>query len=323
MVCSILEFSFSRQRGPNVSLQFVRGCLQIAFVPEHGDEVVRVEVRTLPAIGALEDRPLAAIDYGRAQTLCESGLPIRAPVVIGEVRDDESCRPKPHPQLVVDEPGGLPIRELAQLVTGRLRRGCHSHWDGESCANAIRVKRVQVEDVLLRGEESGLAALLAPARIERMAKEMQTYYSERVRVRQTRADEVPRELQELAARIERLRERLKRGDPDMTADELQAAIDRAESKRRELEAEQPEAKQSARVLSILPRAADLYRRQVAQGLDGDPRAALKARVFLRDWFSGKIRLEPLPDGGLVAHWDQNEAALLRAADHVVAGAGSC
>lgn len=66
-------------------------------------------------------------------------------------------------------------------------------------------------------------------------------------------------------------------DPDMTADELHAAIDRAEGKRRELEAEQPEAKQLAKVLSILPRAADLYRRQVALGLDGDRRAALKAR----------------------------------------------
>jgi hypothetical protein len=54
----------------------------------------------------------------------------------------------------------------------------------------------------------------------------------------------------------------------------------------------------------LPKAAELYREQVAQGLDGDPCAALKARVFLRDWFSRKIRLEPLPEGGLMAHWNQ-------------------
>jgi hypothetical protein len=56
------------------------------------------------------------------------------------------------------------------------------------------------------------------------------------------------------------------------------------------------------------------------GLDGDPRAALKARVFLRDWFGGKIRMEPLPDGGLVAHWNQNATALLRGCERVVAGA---
>ena len=55
------------------------------------------------------------------------------------------------------------------------------------------------------------------------------------------------------------------------------------------EEQQPAAKQSAKVLSILPRAAELYRRQITLGLDGDPRAALKARVFLREWFGGKIQ----------------------------------
>jgi hypothetical protein len=65
----------------------------------------------------------------------------------------------------------------------------------------------------------------------------------------------------------------------------------------------------------------MYCRQVAQGLDGDPRAALKARVFLRDWFGGKIRLEPLPDGGLMAHWNENAAALLRSAALGTFGSG--
>jgi len=64
----------------------------------------------------------------------------------------------------------------------------------------------------------------------------------------------------------------------------------------------------------------MYRRQVAQGLDGNPREALKARVFLRQWFSGEIRLEPLPDGGLMAHWNQNATALLRGCERVVEGA---
>lgn len=63
--------------------------------------------------------------------------------------------------------------------------------------------------------------------------------------------------------------------------ELQAAIDRAEAKRKELENQQPAAKASAKVLTLLPRAAEEYRRQVARGLDGDPRAALKARVPAR------------------------------------------
>ena len=103
---------------------------------------------------------------------------------------------------------------------------------------------------------------------------------------------------------------------DMTADELHAAIEKAEEKRRELVEQQVGAALSGRAPSILPRAAELYRRQVALGLEGDPQATLKARVFLRDWFGGKIRLEPLPDGGLMAHWNQNVGALCK-------GLGSC
>jgi site-specific DNA recombinase len=68
------------------------------------------------------------------------------------------------------------------------------------------------------------------------------------------------ELQELTARMARLRERLRRGDPDMQPDELQAAINRAEAKREELENQQPAAKAAAKVLSILRRAAEIYRR---------------------------------------------------------------
>jgi len=43
-------------------------------------------------------------------------------------------------------------------------------------------------------------------------------------------------------------------------------------------------------------------------------------MFLREWFGGKIRLEPLPDGGLMAHWNQNATALHRGFERVVAGA---
>jgi Recombinase zinc beta ribbon domain len=35
--------------------------------------------------------------------------------------------------------------------------------------------------------------------------------------------------------------------------------------------------------------------------------------FADRWFGGKIRLEPLADGGLMAHWNQNIGALVSAA----------
>jgi site-specific DNA recombinase len=80
-----------------------------------------------------------------------------------------------------------------------------------------------------------------------------------------RAVSAPQEIQELIARIDRLRARLRAGDPDMAPDEIQAAIEKVEAKRRDLEANLPEAKQSVRILSILPKAAEMYRDQINKG----------------------------------------------------------
>ena len=134
------------------------------------------------------------------------------------------------------------VDELLRIVSDDLwqraqRRsyGCSTYHDGHTCSNSILVRRDRVEKILLAPIRD---ELLAPERVARIAEEMQRYYVERMRAMQMRAAEVPDELQELTARIERLCDRLKRGDPDMTIDELQAAIDRAEGKRRELEDQQ-------------------------------------------------------------------------------------
>ena len=66
----------------------------------------------------------------------------------------------------------------------------------------------------------------------------------------------------------------------MRADEIEAAIERAEAKRPALANQQPATKASPKVLAMLPAAGEIYRRQIAPGLDGDPRAALKACVFV-------------------------------------------
>lgn len=108
----------------------------------------------------------------------------------------------------------------------------------------------------------------------------------------------------------------------MPADELQAAIDLAEAKRRDLQDQQLGATAPmSKVVAIMPREAEPYRRQVALGLDGNSQAALKARLFLREWFGGKIRLEPLADGGLMAHGNQNIGALVSAVGTYSSGGG--
>ena len=107
---------------------------------------------------------------------------------------------------------------------------CSGHWNGRACSNHIRVRRDSIERVILGGVRRDL---LAPERVEQMAKEMRAAYVERMREIAARVELLPREVEELDARIGRLRERMKAGDPDLTVDELQVAIDRAESKRRE------------------------------------------------------------------------------------------
>ena len=145
-----------------------------------------------------------------------------------------------------------------------------------------------------------------------MAKEMHAAYAERMREIAARADTLPRELQALGARILRLRERLKSGDPDLMADELQVGIERAEGKRRELVDARPAERENARVLAFMPRAADVCREQIALGLSGDRTEAAKARTILRDML-GEIMLSPGEDGSLWADYAMQPAALLRGA----------
>lgn len=186
---------------------------------------------------------------------------------------------------------------------------CSGHWNGRSCSNHIRVRRDSIERTILGGVRDDL---LAPERVRTMAKEMQAIYSERMRQAAARADTLPLELQALDARIERLRERQKKGDPDLTADELQAAIERVEAKRRELYDVRPAERETARVLVMLPRAAELYREQIGLGLGGDLIAAAKARTILRNML-GEIRLSPGENGSLWAEYAMQPAALLQTA----------
>jgi hypothetical protein len=151
--------------------------------------------------------------------------------------------------------------------------------------------------------------LLSPERAQWMAREMQFEYVQRVRATQTWLAEQPEELRELTSRIERLRDRLKRGDPDMTLDEIQVAIERAEAKAQELQSLGGRTAPALKVFAILLRAAEAYRRQIALGLEGEPRATLKARSIVQGLFGGEIRLVPEPDGGLAAHWNLHRKAL--------------
>lgn len=188
---------------------------------------------------------------------------------------------------------------------------CSGHNDGEACSNHIRVRRTSIERVLL---DPIREQLLLPERQARMVKEMEAAFAERVRACSKRSKDAPTEMQELDARITRLRERLKNGDPDLTADELQAAIDRVEAKRRELyEATRATSGETARILAALPKAAEYYGRQITLGLEGHPEATTRARAIVRDLLGGKVDLTPGEDGSLWAEYGLHMSVLLQGA----------
>jgi hypothetical protein len=72
---------------------------------------------------------------------------------------------------------------------------------------------------------------------------------------------------------------------------MAAAIDRAQANRRELVSESLNAKPAGKISALLPKAAELHRRKIAAGLDGNAREAVEARVLLRENFGGKVPLE--------------------------------
>jgi hypothetical protein len=75
------------------------------------------------------------------------------------------------------------------------------------------------------------------------------------------------------------------------------------------------------VLTILPRAAELLRKQIGKGLDGDPVEALNARSTLRKLFCGQVDLMPGGVGELWAEYGLQPAVLLQAVGNRGSGGG--
>ena len=161
--------------------------------------------------------------------------------------------------------------------------------------------------------------LLAPDRVARIVTEIQKQLNAALLERERRADARPAEIVSITDRIERLRTRLAEGDPDLEPDEIEAAIAKADAKRKELMQAQPEAQEVKKLMTLVPNAAAAYRRQVHDGLKGDPRQATKARAILRK-LVGTVRLVPERDG-LYAEFYARPAALLQKA--VGTGVGTC
>jgi ElaB/YqjD/DUF883 family membrane-anchored ribosome-binding protein len=180
---------------------------------------------------------------------------------------------------------------------------------GRACSNEMRVQRDAAEAVILHEDHEQLRN---PTRVALMVKEMQEHLEQLLWEHAARSTEVPQELRESDARLDRLRKRLREGDPDMAADEIRAAIERAEAKRRQLRLGLQEGAEVSRVAAAVPRAVEICDQRIALGLLGDAKATEEARLVLRELVSDRIRLSPKPDGSLWAHSAMQPAVLLLA-----------
>ena len=144
-----------------------------------------------------------------------------------------------------------------------------------------------------------------------MAKELQAAYLKGQQTEQNKATQMPAELQAIDERIQRLRARLRSGDPDLAPDELEAALAKAYEKRRSL-INAPSMANITRLIAMLPSAAEDFREQIKQGLAGDRAASMRARIVLRQLFGGQIKVLPDQGGGVYAEYLQQRIALLQA-----------
>jgi site-specific DNA recombinase len=174
------------------------------------------------------------------------------------------------------------------------------------------VSRIEAERILL---DEMRRRLLAPEMVKQMAEELRAEYEGRLKDQAADDDKTPKELVELGKRLARLRRRLRTGDPDLSADDLQTAIEKAERYRLELLHAQQHGARSGkagarRLYAALPNAAHLYERQIARGLTGKSEHVTKARALLKELFGGQIVLRQTPKG-LIARSALHRDVLLR------------
>jgi hypothetical protein len=74
----------------------------------------------------------------------------------------------------------------------------------------------------------------------------------------------------------------------------------------------PAAKDTARVIALLPQAAAEYRQQINEGLGDSPAQAAKARLILRELI-GPVELDQQPDGWVRIHYKIKPSVLIQAA----------
>ncbi len=179
-----------------------------------------------------------------------------------------------------------------RCVNGR-EYGCASHRDGgnAACTNGIRV-RIEVAERKLLTELA--EEMLSPEAIALLERKVREHVREQDRVPKPVPKPQAAQVSKKRAEIEQLRTLMKAGT--LSEAVAHAAIEKAEEELTALERVQParEEKQTARILRMLPRAAEVLRGRIAAGNLGfrDPRSIIQGRNVLFGMFGGKVPLRP-------------------------------
>ena len=191
------------------------------------------------------------------------------------------------------------------IIADKYSYACSSFLNGGTCSNTVRVNRTSLEDTILGPVRVDLKDREL---VQRMAADMEREYAKRIQASEAQAKSAPDELKVIDTRLEKIR-----ALAGLTEDERQILIEKAEAKRTEIQAAvEPQARPQTKIVAILPKAAAMYVKQIDEGLAGNPRAAAKSRLVLRDML-GPIVLSPGRDGSLWASYRFNPAALIRTA----------
>jgi hypothetical protein len=199
--------------------------------------------------------------------------------------------------------------------TNPSRYVCGSFTNGgeHACSNKCRVSPALAEDKLI---QPVVAELLSPEAIALAEKELRRLHREHQAASTAQPGRTNGKLAKLDQQIVQV-ERL-RAEGVLTEDIAAAAIAKANADRRDLAAADTAAdsRELARVLKLLPRAAEAYRAQVAEVREAltDEKRVHRARVALRELLGGAVKLRPAPDAKyLIAEVGYTPAALLKAA----------
>jgi site-specific DNA recombinase len=209
-----------------------------------------------------------------------------------------------------------------RCVNGR-EYGCATHKDGGegACPNELRVSISLAEQKLLGKLTEEMLSPEGLAVVERLLRE---HLRQPGRPQKEPPKAQAAQLARKDAEMAELRGLMRAGK--LSAAAAQAAITMLEREREELVRTAPNdpEKQTARILRVLPRSADLLRQRISGGNLGlrDPQSILQARMALFDMFGGRVALRRARGAAppfLIARVGINRAVLLAAA----AGAAGC